>query len=392
MLRLNPTRLRRFFRCEGDWFAYAVQCVEPRASRSGPGRDRGKTMHALLEHALREYVRTGEVFDFSGDAGYAAAEQVYEDLYQREGVALDEDTAHELLAAIRYHVPLLNLPAWEVLTINGEPAIELRLTAPLIDGVELECIIDVVFRHRATDQVWLVDWKTTYPAIDTADLVPWLRHDYQLVIERMVLAHHGVTVDTSAKVHLRSVAPQPPTITTRGKVSRDKSKLACDWPTYRDAIIANGEDPSAPDVLAVHDHLLTSTFARWRMDVTTPPAEENMRTQVYAAAHRMRALARPDLVQGVGAFPLLNLRDAETKHFRGCESCDYAKWCAASLRTPTGQPDLSLLATDYKARADSPLAALPRPAAATPFDPSADYVRYATERGQALQPQEEFRP
>lgn len=388
MLRLNPTRLRRFLTCEHDWYCYAVLGIESRTARVGKGRDRGKAMHGLLEYAIKTYASTDVVFDFSGAEGYAAAEQVFQNLYDREAVSLSEEDSHSLLAAIRYHVPLLNLTQWEVLEISGRPAVEIELFAPIPGNtaVELQAVIDVVFRHRVTGQIWLIDWKTTYNAIDTAELPPRLEHNYQLAIERMILAHHGIVVDISAMVHLRSVAPQPPEITpSRRKVTRNKANLACDWDTYRQAIIANGEDPNTDDVQAVREHLLTSTFARWRTDITDVTGQANMRVQVEAAAARMAQLAAGEVA------PIRNLRDTNGKAFRGCDGCDYAKWCSAGMRTVTVGHDLSLLGVEYRARKNSPLINHDL-SQAKPFDPSDAYVRFAAERGQTLEPHQEFRP
>jgi hypothetical protein len=388
MLRLNPTRLRRFLTCEHEWYCYAVLGIESRTARVGKGRDRGKATHALLEYALKSYACTGMVFDFSGDEGYSVAEQIFQDLYDREAVQLSEEDAHSLLAAMRYHVPRLNLTQWEVLEIDGRPAVEIELFAPIPDNsaVELQAIIDVVFRHRVTGQIWLIDWKTTYNAIDTAELPPRLEHNYQLAIERMILAHHGIIVDISAMVHLRSVAPQPPEIMpSRRRVTRNKASLACDWDTYRQAIVDNGEDPNADDVQAVREHLLTATFARWRTDITDAQSQFNMQVQVAAAAFRMSQLASGE------ALPIRNLRDTNGNAFRGCETCDYAKWCSAGMRTERGDHDYSLLGVEYRARKNSPLLNYDT-SQAKPFDPSDAYVRFAAERGQTLEPHQEFRP
>lgn len=386
MLRLNPTRLRRFLTCEYDWYCYAVLGIEQRATRGGAGRDRGKAMHALLEHAIREYANTGHVFDFAGPSGHAAAEAVFQDLFDEEGTAISEYDAQSLLAAVRYHVPLLNLSQWEVMEVNGTHAIEIELRAPSgVDGVELQAIIDVVFRHRVTGEVWLIDWKTTYLAIDVGNLPPHCANNYQLEIGRQVLAHHGVKVDVAALVHIRSIAPQPPEITaSRRKVTRNKALISCDWATYRQAIVDNGEDPNADDVLAVQEYLSTATFVRWRVDITDDAGQANLGKQITAAAERMAAINN-------GALALRNLRDTNGKGYRGCTTCDYFKWCTAGMRTATGgDADLSLLGIDYKTRPGSPLKVVYSDA--KPYDPDAAYLRFAAERGQSLEPYEEFRP
>lgn len=406
MIRLNPTRLRRFLVCEYDWYCYVVEGIRPRVRRSSHAQDRGKALHKMIEHSIRHYAETGEVFDFSGSEGYDRAEAIYQELYDTEGTVLDEDACHSLLDAARYQIPRLNLAAWEVLHIDiletmadgttqvvSKPAVEIELFAPLpgqreqLHGsthVELQAIIDVVFRHRVTGEIWFIDWKTMQDAIDTAELSPYIEHNYQLAIGRMILAHHGVQVDVSSLVHLRNVPPAAPELTTKGKVTRNKARLACDWPTYRQAIIDNGEDPNAESVLKVQEHLLTAVFVRWRRDITSTAGTYVLEHLVQAAAERMQALADRRQV------PIRNLRDNTHRAFKGCGGCDYNKWCTASLRN-AGEPDLSLLSVDYVAKEDSPPVAVQAPSVA-PYDPATAYVRHAADRGQVIEAHEELHP
>jgi hypothetical protein len=85
--------------------------------------------------------------------------------------------------------------------------------------------------------------------------------------------------------------------------------------------------------------------------------------------------------------PIRRLNQAK---FDGCEKCDYAAWCRAAMRNG-GEPDLSLLGTDYSVRSHSPLAGREQYDAPL-FAPADAYVRWASEHGQALQPHEEFQP
>jgi hypothetical protein len=278
------------------------------------------------------------------------------------------------------------------LKIGGEWAVERELFAPVpyggVEGVELQAIIDVVFRHRETGRIWLLDWKTTEDAIDTAQLLPRIEHNVQLAIERMILAHHGIDVDVSAIVVLRSTAPKPPELTSRGKVSRNKAKLACDWPTFEQAIRDNGEDENAEDVQAVREQLLTAVFVRWRTDLVTPNSEAVMRNQVYAVAVRMRTLAA-----GLNLLlnpPIRNLRDDSGKASRGCKGCEYRNWCTSSLRQNSVMAE-GLLGLEYVAKPDSPLLGRANYDQA-PFDPADVYVQYIARLGRIIEPHEEYRP
>jgi len=375
-LRLNPSGLRRWFRCKYEWYAHAVLGIRSAQRLPSPHRDRGKAFHALLEFAWRHYAKTGKVFNFAGQEGYDYAEAIFERVYQDDGTVIDEATCYELLEAIRWHVPRLKMHEWEVLLI------EAGLRAPLIEGVELQAIVDIVLRHKTTGKVWLVDWKTTEASISTTADFPYLRNNYQLLICRTVLAHHGIKVDNSALVRLRSRAPTPPEITpSRKKVSVNKAKLACDWETFRQALIDNDEDPNSESAQAVRMHLAETTFERWYVDVTDARTAETLRKDLQRIAGDMLALQAGDKA------PTRTLLQAPPRS--GCNRCDTKLWCFEELKL--GQHPKSLLGVYYSTTDGSPFAGQESQLTVVP-DPHHAYITWAAQNGRDIAATEEFRP
>lgn len=386
LVRINPTRLRRFYRCEYEWFAYVVLGVNRLRSLDSEHRDRGKAFHALAEYAWRDYAETGVPFTFEGDVGQGVAREVLYALYKTEGTSLDEQASYEVLDAIRFQLERFDMGAWEVVRLaDGTPLIEADLRAPLTPEVEMQAVVDLVLRHKATGKIWFIDFKTTAGPIDSTKIPPYIEHDDQLAMGREVLRANGIEVDFSALLHLRSLAPVPPHVVNVGKknegLCRSVDKLACDWETYRAALVERGDDPESEAALKVREGLRSKSFVRWQVDKSSPEGHAATLANIRRAAARMVALAKGD------AKPIRRLLHVT----RGaCARCDYGTWCLAAMRNE-GVDDLALLGTDYAAREGSPLAGRERYDAPL-FNPADAYVQWAAAHGRTIEPHEEFRP
>lgn len=390
ILRINPTRLRRFVRCEFEWYARDVLGVEKMQPPAAPHRDRGKAFHALLEYAFRLHAdqpNAAAPFIYNGDAGKDIARAVLFQLYQKERVSLDDAVCYELLDSARFHLQRFNLTQWEVVRLpNGEPLIEADLRTEIMPGVEMQAKVDIVLRHCVSQAVWLVDFKSSVYPIDTGDVRPFLEHDEQLAMGRAVLAANSVQVDYSALLHLRSKAPEPPPLvyvgTRRERTSVNTSVLACDWETYRNTLVERGEDPTSAEALKVRDELRGQAFAWWQMDITSPAGHEATMANVRRVAARMLAIIKGD------AKPIRRL--VQTKQRSSCAGCDYDAWCRLALRNGDSTP-VAVLGTDYRTFDWSPLAGREHYSAPL-FNPADAYTRWAAEHGRSIESHEEFKP
>jgi RecB family exonuclease len=385
-MRINPTRLRRFYRCEYEWYVRDVLGVDPLRPPPAPHRDRGKVFHALIEHALRVFAASGVPYVYEGDEGKATAGAVMMTLYRAEGTSLDDEASYEMLDAIRYHLERLDLASWEVVRLaDGTPLIEADLRAELMPSVELQARIDVVLRKRSTGKVWLIDFKTSlYPLTD--DITPFIEHDDQLAMGRHVLRANGIEADYTALLHLRSRAPEPPSLvyagTARERTSVNAKSMSCDWETYRATLVERDEDPESESAAKVKRELDGQHFSRWQVDITSPEG------QAATEANMRLAVARMLSIWWGETKPVRRL--SQGKHRGSCDNCDYGKWCRASLRTG-GAHALAVLGTDYQARDGSTLAGQERFDAPL-FNASAAYVEWAVKQGRDVEPHQEFTP
>jgi hypothetical protein len=382
LVRLNPTGLRRFLRCEYESYAYRELGIYKQQTVPSVHRDRGKVFHALLEHVLRHYAATDTVLRYDR----LLAREVFVQLYKSEGTDVSEETGEQLIAAVNYHTNRLDLPSWEIVKLaDGTPLIEADLRAPLMSDVELQAKVDVVMRHKASGKVWLIDWKSTSNVIDTLLVPPRIEHDYQLLISRIVLQHAGIDPDFAALCHLRSQAPEPPPLVYEGKprqrTSYSTDKLLCDWETYRNTLVERGEDPSNPAALKVRESLAHQVFVRWQVDITSDEGMTATLAEIMRAARRMRDIARQDVK------PIRRLEQFSPRS--GCSRCDYETWCRAALRN-AGSIDLKLLGTDYLVREGSVLSGCEQ--YGPQFDASKAYVEFAAKHGRTLEPHQEFTP
>jgi hypothetical protein len=385
-LRVNPSGVARYLRCETEWFNYTVHRIRKQRPTDSPHRDRGKALHALLEHAWLAYADTGEAYTFADAEGWQEARNVLAYLHDREGLALDEEASLEVLEAARYHLAELDMPSWEVVRLaDGTPLIEADLRAPLIEGAQLQTKVDAVLRKKSTGKIWVIDWKTTRYPIDRTKTPPWLEHNYQLTMMRETLKHAGVEPDFVALAHLRSVAPQEPPLVYKGRsnerTTRSVSQLSCDWETYRATLEERGEDPGSEEAIAVREKLAPLSFSRWQVDISSEDSHAAVMRHVHEIAQRMLLLASQQ------RLPVVRLSHARRG---GCRACDYEAWCTATLRN-AGKPDCSLLGVEYLPSENSPLAGQEQ-WDSPEFDPAKAFVQFAADHGRALAPHEEFKP
>jgi hypothetical protein len=381
-MKIRPSSLSNFLRCEYLWHTRHVLGVE--RQEIADARSRGTFFHSLMEMALRHYAETNHVFAYEGEAGENMARYIAAEQYRERGVPVDEIEARECLAAVRFHIPLLDLPAWEVIRIDGQPCVEIELSVTdwPSEGHTVSHRLDLVMRHRATGRIWHIDFKSSKDNITRPN---WTDRDYQLLIARELLRRHGVTVDGSLLLYLRSQPPTPPPVVNVGKKNEGLSLSAaqpCDWPTYEAAVLARGDDPSAEPYAAMRNKLADHVFRKWVPDVTTPAGERALVEQLVRVLDRMNATEQGRSV------PTRNLVHTCKPGKRG-KGCEYNEWCSAGLSERSGH-DLAQLGEVYRLGDSSPLipvATLRRP------DPSAAFVAFARSRGSIdHEPMQEFKP
>lgn len=128
---------------------------------------------------------------------------------------------------------------------KNEPLVEFRLEWPLPDGTMFVGYLDAVLIDRELDQAVVVDWKTKRTFIDESE--------YELDQQLPLYAHalHQITnlnVQFALLYQIKSRLPATPSVNKNGQLSR--SKITCDWETYRDFAIGRyTDDPTMVEAL-----------------------------------------------------------------------------------------------------------------------------------------------
>jgi hypothetical protein len=152
--------------------------------------------------------------------------------------ALTEESAIIVERTIRW----LRMDRWVVVRHRQEPMCELGLTIPDPrlrhygwDGFHFTP--DVVITDLEDGTTLVADYKVreqfTRPEAEEVNL--------QLMVYQYNLRRIGVPVDGTCMMQVRNRAPSAPSLNQNGSMSRQR--IATDWVTYRNALIANGLDP-----------------------------------------------------------------------------------------------------------------------------------------------------
>jgi hypothetical protein len=277
---------------------------------------------SLIHEALAQLLVCGQS---SVLACHAAIKLSIDKLSERtEYAATDwEALGAQALGALLYHVPRMNLPAWETLAVEFELGVVLTLE----DGrrVLLTGRIDWIALHKPTGVIYLIDHKTSA----SEALGPlFVEHDAQLVIYRELLKAHGWDIGGTLHHQLSSSAPKQPKRNKDGQVAA--SKLRSDWETVCYAIQRAGGDPWGERYAKLREHCERQVFRRWAEDVTSEHAHATMFTEIRRTAARMTLPAQPPLTHNRRAW--------------NCAKCFYRTWCDADLQ---GLDKSSLLGVHY---------------------------------------------
>jgi hypothetical protein len=382
---IRPSALSSFMRCEYLWWTRHVLGVTA-VERAG-ARSRGSLFHKLLEITLQHYAETGVVFAYEGTTGEQMVAAACGELNRERGVVTPEDAARQCLAAIRYHVIALDLPSWEIVRLpDGRACLEIELEEKgwPTDADGIAHRLDLCMRNKATGKVWHIDFKTSKDNIARPHCID---RDYQLFFARRLLRTHGVHVDGSMLLYLRSQAPTPPPVVNVGKKNEGLSTAAdqpCTWSIYEQALREGGYDASEPKYAAMREKLADNVFAKWVPDISDAQTERAMEAQLVAIAERMR------VIEAEQSVPMRSFIHA-CRGGHGSHPCDFDAWCSAGMHTREGY-DVRLLGARYVADHGSRLVGLGR--ALTNTTPEHDaYVQWCRKHGSPdHQPLQEFKP
>lgn len=126
---------------------------------------------------------------------------------------------------------------WEILTIEGYPAVELHYAMPMKNGNMFHGFIDLVVKEKETNQIWELDWKFQSILSNEEDEA----FNIQNAIYCLALKKAGVDVTGSITFQSLNVASSTPNINKNGTISRAKIRIS--WDDYAEFCKSNGQDP-----------------------------------------------------------------------------------------------------------------------------------------------------
>jgi hypothetical protein len=334
MIKISPSGIRKQLHCEYAAYAEYVEGLAPLLQDHRFAF--GKAVHALLEFALRLHWAGGHaaapVLEAFGQQGEQIARESFAAMHDDDGTTVDEQTAIDALAMVRWVLPRMELDKWETLTIDGEPAVEVMLERELLPDVVLCGKLDWLARHKQSGDVFVVDHKTSKGALSPDELV---EHDLQLALYRWLADAPGRAA--GGMLHkMRRHPPKTPALLKKGD-ALSRAAIASDWPTYLAALRAHGFDPA--DYAEQQEKLEGACFHGFFRDVTSDRSRRELVGIAQDVGRRLHQLH-----ERVGDWPLRN-------RSLGCSGCDFKAWCDASL---DGLHPGSLVGLGYSLRKDSP--------------------------------------
>ncbi|HEY6009079.1 MAG TPA: PD-(D/E)XK nuclease family protein [Geobacteraceae bacterium] len=196
--------------------------------------------------------------------------------------------------------------------------VEEKMDFEIVAGIKSKSIIDLVFRDRRNDLIWLAEHKTTERVPDSSVRL----RDFQTLLYANVLwREKGIHVDGVFWNYLRTKEPAKPHQNRDGRFSK-AINIDTTWDIYERAIREAGQDPGA--YADVRDRLQgreeVAFFPRYEHVITADP---DLLIHDYAVtAQRVRYQSQ--LWDWGVDRPVRTLN-------RDCTFCDYYRLCEAAI-------------------------------------------------------------
>lgn len=330
---VNVSQLNEFMRCPWRWHLRNRRQIDRRSI--APPMDLGSFVHAGISGAIHAYAANdGQSWNRGMYkeilTATAAGVREFRKTWIEEHLG-DRDMSDELddqLTELQvkgnelavHAVEELNLERWEIISLNGEPLIEKKISIPFLPGVPFYGTPDVVWRDRDKGGDWVFDWKIreNMQAVENEEV------DLQLPAYQYMLAKLGIRTVGAGKFQVRSRVPEQPSLNKNGTMSR--VRIATTWEMYREALIAHG---LKPDNYAEMKQKLDMEF--FRLD------------QLYRNQFEIQSFW-DNIIAPLGK-QLVEAREfIRHMHFTNCRGCWAREFCLEELR---GGDSGFLLETQY---------------------------------------------
>lgn len=229
-MNIRYSQIAQFLKCKKSYDYNYVQNLEP--LRIHEKMFLGTAIHAGIEAF------------FLGKDVVQVVEEICNKQLEKEGLQ-EEDIENisiirkSALDIVPRAIDFLPGWEWEPIVINGKKAIEYQFSykIPEFEDVTFTGTVDLIARHKPTDQVFIIDHKTRGTLKGEDDE----QYNLQLAVYQYILGKLGVPVIGTAIYQIKSDPLVTPKINKNFTMSR--AKIATTWEFYKRCLLENNLDP-----------------------------------------------------------------------------------------------------------------------------------------------------
>ena len=321
---VSCTQLQSMLGCPRKWSYAYLEGLRPRRERSC--LTVGRLVHRGFEAAMRLHAEGCEDVDAMVSHGLLTIKEESEaQSLEFEGDRLDvlSAEAKEACEVFMEALPEFDPTRWEVMSVEGVPALELHFVTPCPPTEGLHGYVDAVLRERSTGQVWCVDYKFRSRLSSDDDE----RFSLQRAVYARACRDLGLPVTgTLTWQRLRRCEARPRPLRD-GTMSR--AKVQCTWTTYRRALLDAGLDPH--DYADMEVKLSGVSMSREVRELRSDVMLDRVWSQVVEPM-ALRVQYRRGQAESTGdPSGVADMCVPALDPFR-CRVCPYSELCQAELR------------------------------------------------------------
>lgn len=314
---LSYSQMYEFLTCRERWYERYVLGIRPKL-RSTP-MEIGDAVHRALAAFL------------SGKDPAIGIESWYADLLRALPIADPELEAkalemrdNALLIVRRAIAGLTDLGFWTLNDAQGVPYTERSFITPLPDiwPGGLVTNIDWIAWDNLNRRAWIVDFKTRGYLSSEQDE----EASFQNPIYQAAAYIAGIETVGTITFQVKSAPPKQPKVNKDGTMSR--AAVACDWQTYREALLAAGLDPA--EYGDMQAKLAENELVRVTPVIRSPETVKRIWDDILEPTARLMANTYDNLMR----YPTDRVRQLIPRNMspRNCGWCGVREICFGQLR------------------------------------------------------------
>ena len=218
---------------------------------------------------------------------------------------IEDEAIHIVTRTLKYFDP----KDWEVFVKANKPSVELHLKCPIKKWKGFHGFIDLIAVEKATGHRWLIDYKVRKALQNDNNE----ETNLQMAAYQHLALKNGIETVGSITLQILAKVTSMPKLNKDGSMSR--TKIACDWETYKQALILAGLN--VEDYYDMRDKLDTE-FVR--------------ESRAYRSSLEVRKTWEDIITPMAMEMGSLNKRIFRTMGTFNCRNCWAKEYCLEDLR------------------------------------------------------------